>query len=740
MTRMRSAGVLSVIAMLASSVAAATQLPADDDAAALAWPWYALKAYEAARQSSEVDVSAIVRAAQAELSLGRPERALAILSENPVADTALAGAAARTFAMALFSLGDYGKAGALFDRVAEGASGSRRGTFAAQAGVAYERAGLMGPAANAYRRAALDLPEIEGWLALRVARVTSDTAEALAFLKSVPVAGRGLAARVRATLFESAGDTVKAAAAYEGAGDQIRAAQLYIAIGRTADARRLLFAALRSNDPDIATGAADLLLEQIPPETSTEHTAVARALARHRRAKDAARLFAQAISLGDSTSLAFLQLAEATAAAGDRWKALEILESAKKKGDDSAPQAAFARARLLVQLNQSAPAIRALREFVVSHPNQEETPRATYLLADLEQDAGRLSVADSLYRVVTDAWPDTQHAALARLRLGSNALNRADTAAAIAYFRAASARDGEQAQSALFQLGELHLQHGDTVQARDVWMRLAVEDSIGYYGTIARQAASLPPPYFAPLPARVPTRAVLEAWSELDLLEACQLYEEADAHIDGLTRAEGLSTEDLIEFAFGLSARGRTVRSIRIGWRLSADYGLNDPRIIRLIFPWPNQAVVHREASRFKVDPFLLAALIRQESAFDVDATSRAGARGLMQLMPTTAKAEAQRLGVEWDQGVLGIAEANVHLGTAHLAALLKRYDGDVIPTLAAYNAGGSRVTRWLRYPEASDPVRFVERIPYRETRAYVKSVIRNLAIYRALYDGVPIP
>jgi soluble lytic murein transglycosylase len=81
-----------------------------------------------------------------------------------------------------------------------------------------------------------------------------------------------------------------------------------------------------------------------------------------------------------------------------------------------------------------------------------------------------------------------------------------------------------------------------------------------------------------------------------------------------------------------------------------------------------------------------------------------------------------------------------MHLGARHLATLLKSYDGKVVPTLAAYNAGSRPVARWLRYPEAADTVQFVERIPYVETRGYIRAVLRNRSLYRALYPGLGEP
>ena len=84
--------------------------------------------------------------------------------------------------------------------------------------------------------------------------------------------------------------------------------------------------------------------------------------------------------------------------------------------------------------------------------------------------------------------------------------------------------------------------------------------------------------------------------------------------------------------------------------------------------------------------------------------------------------------------GWLAVPDLNLHLGAAHLAALLRQFDGRVEVALAAYNAGGRPARRWLGRPRAGDPDQFVELISYPETRAYVRSVLRNRELYRAMY------
>jgi soluble lytic murein transglycosylase len=157
--------------------------------------------------------------------------------------------------------------------------------------------------------------------------------------------------------------------------------------------------------------------------------------------------------------------------------------------------------------------------------------------------------------------------------------------------------------------------------------------------------------------------------------------------------------------------------------------------VLRAIFPWPHRRAVEAEAREFGVDPLLLVALVRQESVFDPDALSPAGARGLAQLLPGTAAFTARGLDVTFDAEWLSVPDLNLHLGAAHLAELLRRFGGRVEAAVAAYNAGMPPVARWLARPGGDDADVFIELIPYQETRGYARSVLRNRALYRALYS-----
>lgn len=133
----------------------------------------------------------------------------------------------------------------------------------------------------------------------------------------------------------------------------------------------------------------------------------------------------------------------------------------------------------------------------------------------------------------------------------------------------------------------------------------------------------------------------------------------------------------------------------------------------------------------------LLLALLRQESAFDIDAISDAGARGLMQLLPSTARIVARRLKLGYaTRKLTADPEYNMKLGIAYLASLLDAFAGSYVLALAAYNGGPTRVRKWLRAngdprQRDVDVIDWIELIPFDETRDYVQRVLENLQVYR---------
>jgi soluble lytic murein transglycosylase len=142
-----------------------------------------------------------------------------------------------------------------------------------------------------------------------------------------------------------------------------------------------------------------------------------------------------------------------------------------------------------------------------------------------------------------------------------------------------------------------------------------------------------------------------------------------------------------------------------------------------------------------RVDPALCHALSRQESEFNASAKSPVGAAGLMQLMPATARGVARRYKVAYSRSRLTNPTYNQQLGEAFLNDLIESYDGSYFMALAAYNAGPGRVKEWMeiygdpREPDV-DPVDWIERIPFTETRRYVIKIMETLQLYRSRLSG----
>jgi len=155
------------------------------------------------------------------------------------------------------------------------------------------------------------------------------------------------------------------------------------------------------------------------------------------------------------------------------------------------------------------------------------------------------------------------------------------------------------------------------------------------------------------------------------------------------------------------------------------------------VFPLRHAELIERYARIYGHDPAFIASVIHAESKFRPNAVSRAGAQGLMQIMPATGEWLADRLGVEgFTNEHLFDVETNIMLGSFYLRSLLDSHNQDIRLALAAYNAGTSNVRRWLDDPEFSRDGETLYHIPFEETRTYIERVLFNERVYGILYGG----
>ncbi|MBN2865835.1 MAG: transglycosylase SLT domain-containing protein [Thiotrichales bacterium] len=153
-------------------------------------------------------------------------------------------------------------------------------------------------------------------------------------------------------------------------------------------------------------------------------------------------------------------------------------------------------------------------------------------------------------------------------------------------------------------------------------------------------------------------------------------------------------------------------------------------------FPIPHQSPVMQSADKHGVDPAWIYGVIRRESAFSEDIQSSAGAVGLMQLMPQTAKYIGRKIGIKrTPKSVLTQPKSNIELGSAYLAYLHKKYDGNKVLATASYNAGPKRVDSWIPKDHSLPADQWVDSIPFSETRAYVKAVLEYTTIFKSLLN-----
>ncbi len=318
--------------------------------------------------------------------------------------------------------------------------------------------------------------------------------------------------------------------------------------------------------------------------------------------------------------------------------------------------------------------------------------------------------------------------------------------------------DDSRAATALYFLGRLAETDDKPAAARAYYERLTAQFPHYFYAVLGRErtrdkvaAATTDAdvktwlddvdwPEHRDLSSTEPNDATKLRIERSRLLREAGLPDVADAEMK-FGVATGTEQPQLLALELAQSAES-PFRALRIMKSFGGDYLAlpleNAPiRFWQMLFPLPYKDQVFESAKARGVDPFFVAALIRQESEFNPGAKSRANALGLMQLEPATGRMVGRQQGMRvvptsllFDPGV------SIRLGTQYLRGQLDSWDGDWYRTLAAYNAGPGRVHQWLKWADYHDPVEFIESIPFTETREYVQAVLRNADMYRELYSG----
>ncbi len=394
---------------------------------------------------------------------------------------------------------------------------------------------------------------------------------------------------------------------------------------------------------------------------------------------------------------------------------------------------------------------------------------ALFTLARVLQNEGSFDEAEKTFKSFVELYPKDEkiNEALSETiivaaiqKQSDEALNAALNLIQVENRKPSNDRDTATLPMALYWAGKAYYEKGDRKRAEFFWQRVSQEFFSTFYGALGQLALEklnnktyFLPPMQVPVFSRVEMlkdfqksdRAILD---RAETLLAGGLKAEAACEINEIPASAG-NDHRLLAKAIFQYASGDYLAAVKSYQNLSKAYRTALPRgMERILFPRNFASLVEQYSKRLGVDPHYVNAIIRQESVFNPKAQSGVGARGLMQMMPATARMEARSVegsyvgdkrslvqGALADERNLSDPETNVLLGVHHVNRLLQKYKHPVF-VLTSYNANPRATERWLSNIDSSDLILFIERIPYKETRSYVKLVMRNYFYYKRWYEG----
>ena len=408
----------------------------------------------------------------------------------------------------------------------------------------------------------------------------------------------------------------------------------------------------------------------------------------------------------------------------------------------SGEEAAFHLVVATRGLKQKDEHVKRSRAFVARYPASPFADEVLNNLASaliIDDEDGQ---ADAVFREVVEKYPSGRFAERAFWKAGWWAYRqgRFQDAAQLFDRGAAQFPRSDYRPSWLYWSGRAWLQSNDaeTAAAR---LRLAATDyHNSYYGRLAvRQLASRSGAAITPSLRRQPVPVSVPTAQRIALLLATGLNQEAMSELQYAQRVWGDSPQLQATIALTHRRLGNVRAGINTMKRAYPQYlaagGETLPsEILQVIFPLDYWPLLQKYAEQRGLDPYVVAALVAQESNFDPAVVSPANAWGLMQVLPSTGRNLARKLGVHpFSTKRLTEAEVNVRLGTQFFADSIRRFGG-VHFALAAYNAGDSRVASWQRERPDMPQDEFIDDIPFPETQNYVKRILGTAEDYRLLY------
>jgi soluble lytic murein transglycosylase len=429
-------------------------------------------------------------------------------------------------------------------------------------------------------------------------------------------------------------------------------------------------------------------------------------------------------------------------------------------------------------LDQYPEATQTLVDFVAKAPWHSRGAEFLFDAGRVAERDGKLGMAAQLWERVANEFPGSDYAFRSLFLSGICRYRQEDYAGALGVFQDLLTRavDIGQKANAYLWIGKAQNALGDAAAARSSWEQAAVTDPTGYYSERARDILRGVDPFTPPKLAdlaidRAAERAEAEAWmratfhlpAEIDLsnpgslvedpryrrgMELWQLglYVEARDEFESLRVAVEEDPASSYRLANILVDLGLYRSGILAARRVLTLAGMDDAATMNapvyfnhIRFGTYFSDLIVPASQAYRLDPLLLFSIVRQESFFEGFANSSAGARGLMQIIPSTGQGIASQAGWPPDYTAEDLYRpvVSITFGADYLRTQIDYLDGDLYAALAAYNGGPGNALEWKKFAN-NDPDLFLEIVRFDETRLYIRNIYEIYAIYSRIYDRTP--
>jgi soluble lytic murein transglycosylase len=425
------------------------------------------------------------------------------------------------------------------------------------------------------------------------------------------------------------------------------------------------------------------------------------------------------------------------------------------------PRAAEARFFYLTStraLGDTTAYLTLARQLVTDFPDGSWAEETLNNLASHYITAEEDDQADLVLRELTRRFPRGRYADRAAWKVGWAAYKQGDFAQTASVFEAAAVAfpRADYRPSWLYWAARSRDQLGQMPAAAGLYRVVAADYLNSYYGRLAsralaaRREAPVRPIVTVERGDGAEPDPLVPTASTIRALGAAALYDDALREVEYAKRAWGDSPalqatvawlrhhralQDNAPDRFTDLRGAITVMRRAYPQFLAAGGEQLPPDVLRIIFPLDYFPIIKKYSEAHGLDPWLMTALVAQESTFTADVRSPANAVGLMQLVPATARRYASKLGIRYSSQVLTQPEANIRMGMRYFKDLVDRFGGAHY-ALASYNAGEHRIVRWIAERPGFDQDEFIDDIPFPETQNYVKRILGTADDYRRLYGG----